>query len=222
MRSRTLSTGIGLSSTAIHLVRVSRSRLHACCRVTQVARFHQCEPFSLFLFILIISPFSVCSFSALVVGAKTDPKQQTLDARQAVENLKVEDGSLEWFLVNVAKLGALVSKASSLGEDQRKSRMKMFLECLRYFPQTQALLDCPIVALGAMDDEVVPFRKLCEWGAWTTKLSMVLPVPGGGGHLFVLNKPDFVASVICRFIQMASESPSTDFSSSPFVSMLFS
>ena len=107
-----------------------------------------------------------------------------------------------------------------MGKTQKESRMKMFLECLRYFPVTRVQLDCPIVAIGAMDDEVVPMKKMGGWAAWTAVWPIVLPVPGGGGHLFVITKPDFVASMILKFIRASFESSSS--SESIAISLMFS
>ena len=75
-------------------------------------------------------------------------------------------------------------------------------------------LDCPIIAMGANDDVVVPPQKMSGWAKWTTKYSIILPVQGGGGHLFVKSNPESVGKVIVRFIRMHSSSSTCDVASS--------
>ena len=126
-----------------------------------------------------------------------DPKHHEKDALIAMERLAIEDGSLEWYMTNELKLGALVYRASPTGGG--KGHLKMFLESLRYFPQSRVPLDCPIVAFGATDDEIVPLQKILAWGSWTTRYFTVVPLTQGG-HKFIITNYDSVAEFLCKLI----------------------
>jgi surfactin synthase thioesterase subunit/SAM-dependent methyltransferase/acyl carrier protein len=147
--------------------------------------------------------------SGLVVGAMSDPRQQACDAKNAQETLAVEDGTLEWAMVNVLKLPDLVERSRG-----QKGRMEVFLRSLQYCPVVMVSLACPIVALGATDDETIPPQRMGGWAAWTAKWFILLPV-SGGGHYFVITKPDAVAAVIARFALASSAAPSHSMTS-PF------